>query len=137
MRNSRSSHRLHVITPLGAALALGLTACGGSSGSAGRATGDPATTVHLKLLQFTPNTLTVKSGTAVEFVNDEVITHTVTTGTYTVGADKFRADEKSDGKLDQTLKGKGDHVAYTFTTPGTYTYFCSIHKAMQGQVVVR
>lgn len=122
---------------IGTALALTLAACGGSSEPSTKAASDPATTVGMKLLQFTPTTLTVKPGTSVTFTNDEVITHTVTTGTYTVGADSFRSEEKADGKLDKTLKGKGDTVTYTFASPGTYTYFCTIHKAMQGQIVVR
>lgn len=134
MQSSHKRHRHHAMALIG--LVLALAACGGS-GNGSRAATNAATTVHLKLLQFTPSTLTVKAGTAVEFVNDEVITHTVTTGTYTVGADKFRSAEMPDGKLDTTLKGKGDHVSYTFTSPGTYLYFCSIHKAMQGEIVVR
>lgn len=137
MQSSPRLHRLRTTTLVGAALVLALSACSSSGGGAPSAAGDSATTVHLKLLQFTPKTLTVKAGTAVDFVNDEVITHTVTTGTYTVGDNNFRSTEMADGKLDKKLDGKGDRTSYTFTTPGTYTYFCSIHKAMQGEIVVR
>ena len=30
-----------------------------------------------------------------------------------------------------------DRFAFTYTTPGTYRYFCSLHPHMQGTVVVR
>jgi plastocyanin len=118
-------------------LVLPLASCGGSDGDAATADAAAGTTVHLKLLQFTPSTLTVAAGTKVRFVNDEVITHTVTTGSYTVGDNSFRAAEKPDGKLNTTLQGKGDATTYTFAAPGTYQYFCAIHKAMQGQIVVK
>jgi plastocyanin len=37
---------------------------------------------------------------------------------------------------DATLDA-GDRYAFKFGTPGTYTYFCSIHSAMKGLVIVR
>jgi plastocyanin len=29
-----------------------------------------------------------------------------------------------------------DNFSYTFTTPGTYQYFCTLHPQMIGKVVV-
>lgn len=126
--------RTRPLVGLAATLTL-LTAC--SESAKPDTSRDEATTVHLKLLQFSPSTLTVATGSKVRFVNDEVISHTVTTGSYTVGDDTFRSSEKPDGKLDAPLKAKGDSVTYVFSTAGTYQYFCTIHKAMQGQIVVR
>jgi plastocyanin len=31
----------------------------------------------------------------------------------------------------------GDSFAFTFTTPGTYQYICSLHPFMKGTVVVK
>ena len=31
---------------------------------------------------------------------------------------------------------KGDSFTYTFTTPGTYTYYCAVHPTMTASVVV-
>ena len=31
----------------------------------------------------------------------------------------------------------GDSFAFTFTRPGTYRYFCSLHPHMEGSVTVR
>jgi plastocyanin len=131
------AHRRRTAAALGLLLTLPLVSCGGSDSKAASPDVTAGATVHLKLLQFTPSSLTVAPGTKVSFVNDEVITHTVTTGSYTVGDNSFRATEKPDGKLNTTLKGKGDATTYTFAAPGTYQYFCAIHKAMQGQIVVK
>jgi len=72
---------------------------------------------------FAPVTLTVPAGTTVKWVNRDDIPHTVV------------SDDK------RTFKSKAldtdDSFSYTFTQPGTYTYFCSIHPKMTGQVVVK
>ena len=31
----------------------------------------------------------------------------------------------------------GETFSYTFTNPGTYEYFCTLHPLMTGKVVVR
>jgi len=137
-------------------LALVAAACGGddSDGTADTATsttaGAPATTadagstaapaatsaVHLKLLSFEPGELHVAAGTTVEWVNDNPITHTVTSGTYEVGADGLRTSEQPDGTFDGDLAAQGDTFRQTFAEPGTYAYFCSIHKGMNATIVV-
>jgi len=72
---------------------------------------------------FTPTELTVKAGTTVEWVNRDDIPHVVV------------SDDK------KTFKSKAldtdDKFSYTFTTPGTYSYFCSVHPKMTGRVVVQ
>jgi plastocyanin len=40
-----------------------------------------------------------------------------------------------------SFKSKGldtdDKYSYTFTKPGTYSYYCSIHPKMTGKIVVQ
>jgi len=129
-------------TPLflaAAVFAAALAGCGGSSEPAAAPPGSSAAagpnTVTTKLLSFVPATLTVKVGGAVTWHDGDSIQHTVTTGTYQVGADGLRTTEHADGLLDKQL-GRGADVSFTFTRPGTYSYFCSIHKGMNGTVVV-
>jgi plastocyanin len=42
---------------------------------------------------------------------------------------------------DKSIKSKtldtDEKFTFTFTKPGTYTYFCSIHPKMKGTVVVQ
>lgn len=122
----------------GTALVLALaTACGtsGTQGSGTSASLDKATTVSTALLSFTPQTLTVKVGTTVTWADTDSIAHTVTTGTFVVGSDGLRTSEHPDGLISMPLS-RGTNVTFTFTKPGTYVYYCSIHKGMSGQIVV-
>jgi plastocyanin len=115
-------------------LAFSLAGCGSSDKSSASQPAK-ANEVTTKLLAFNPETLTVKVGTKVTWTAGDGIGHTVTTGTFTVGSDDLRSEEHPDGTIDMPLK-KGEDVSYTFTKPGKYSYYCSIHKGMNGEVVV-
>ena len=96
------------------------------------------TSVSLKSLEFAPESVTVKAGTPLMWRNDEPITHTVTSGSVT-GADSstgLRSDQKPDGTFDARLAKQGDTFSHTFAKPGTYSYYCDIHKGMNAKVVV-
>src|SRR3954468_13390413 len=69
---------------------------------------------------FEPAQLVVKAGTTVTWKNRDDIPHTV------VSAGRFRSNT-----LDTD-----DTFAFTPTTPGDYTYFCSLHPHMQGTIKV-
>lgn len=111
----------------------------GAHGPPGHHDGDAAAAgnaaVTTKLLDFTPQKLTVKAGTTVVWKVSDGIGHTVTTGTFTVGGDGLRSAEEADGVLDMPLT-KGQNVSHAFDKPGTYTYYCSIHKGMNGEITV-
>jgi amicyanin len=83
----------------------------------------PATDAEVDIDQFTflPQRITVKAGTTVTWINEDDVPHTVA----------------SSGKV---FKSKAldtaDKFSFTFTTPGTYDYFCSLHPHMTGAVVV-
>ena len=77
--------------------------------------------VKIDNFSFTPQRLTVKAGTTVTWINGDDIPHTVA----------------SSGKLfkSKTLD-TDDTYTFTFTTPGMYEYFCSLHPHMTGTIVV-
>ena len=79
------------------------------------------TEVQIDQFSFAPQRITVKAGTTVTWINDDDIPHTVA----------------SSSKLlkSKTLDTK-DKFSFTFTTPGAYEYFCSIHPHMTGAIVV-
>jgi plastocyanin len=117
-----------------AALLLTLVAGCGSSSSP-KTSGSSKDTVTTKLLSFMPEKLTVKVGTTVRWTAGDGIGHTVTTGTFTLGSDGLRTAENPDGLIDKPLNA-GKDVTYTFTKPGKYVYYCSIHKGMAGEIDV-
>ena len=104
-----------------AVLSLLLVACTSSPSSSTQASsGSGGNTVTLSGLAFSPTSLTVKVGTTVTWKNRDDIPHTV------VSAGKFRS---------KTLD-TDDSFAFTFTTAGDYTYFCSLHPHMKGTIKV-
>src|SRR2546427_588419 len=71
---------------------------------------------------FSPANLTVKVGKTVTWVNKDTVTHTVT----------------SDGSslFDSGFMPTGATFQFTFTTAGTYPYYCTVHPFMKGTIVV-
>lgn len=80
-----------------------------------------APTVTIGNFTFGPETLTVKAGTTVTWVNGDDIPHTV------VAADKSFRSKPLD---------TDDRFAFTFVKPDAYAYFCSIHPHMTGKIMV-
>jgi plastocyanin len=82
----------------------------------------PAGAVSIDNFTFTPQSLKVKAGTTVTWNNKDDIPHGI--------ASSDNAFKKSKA-LDTD-----DSFSYTFTTPGTFQYFCYIHPHMVGTIVV-
>ena len=127
-----------------AAAALGTlllaSACGGSSDgkkdSAAAGPTKPGASVAIPLLSFDPAKVTVKAGQTVTWTNKNDISHVLQEGTYTLDGNGLRSSEKSDGAFSLKVDKKGDVVSHTYDKPGTFTYFCTIHKGMNATVVV-
>ena len=91
--------------------------------SAVAAQGAPAADAAVEIDQFAfiPQRITVKAGTTVTWINEDDVPHTV------ASSSKIFKSKALD---------TGDKFSFTFTTPGTYAYFCSVHPHMTGTVVV-
>jgi plastocyanin len=78
--------------------------------------------IVIKDFHFNPETLTVKSGEKVTWINRDEEPHTV------VSVEKqFKKSPPLDTDQEFTV---------TAGAPGTYTYFCSVHPKMTGTIVV-
>jgi amicyanin len=77
--------------------------------------------VKIDNFTFAPPTLTVKAGTTVIWRNEDDIPHTVASSTRAFKSKALDTDE---------------NFSFTFTEPGRYDYFCSLHPHMRGQIVV-
>lgn len=88
------------------------------------------------LLAFEPAKLTIKAGDTVKWDMNKLAPHNVVFDASGVpGGDKALATELSHTKL---LNAKGQSFESTFTTPGTYTYYCQPHRGagMIGKITV-
>jgi len=78
--------------------------------------------IEIKDFSFNPQTLTVKSGETVTWINRDEEPHTVVSV-----EKKFKKSTALDTDQEFTI---------TAGAPGTYTYFCSVHPKMTGTIVV-
>ncbi len=87
--------------------------------------------VSIRGFAFNPGTITVRVGQQVVWVNNDSAPHTTTSGSCS-GGSCTPAPGWDSGTLNP-----GQSFAFTFTSAGTFTYFCRILGAsMQGTVVV-
>jgi len=108
------------------ALLLAAFGLGGPSNTFGATPDDkPASEVAVKIdnFSFSPATITVPAGTTIRWTNRDDIPHTV------VSEDKTTFKSK--------VLDTDEQFTHTFTKPGTYSYFCSIHPKMTAKVVVQ
>jgi len=92
------------------------------TGGAAVAASPEVTDIKIDNFTMTPPTVTVHPDTEVRWTNGDDIPHTVVS---------------EDGNFKSKVLDTDDRFAYTFSKPGTYKYFCSIHPKMTGTVVVR
>jgi PQQ-dependent dehydrogenase (methanol/ethanol family) len=71
---------------------------------------------------YAPLRITVSAGTTVKFTNN--------------GAQPHNATSSDGGGFDTGLLSKGESATVTFNRPGSYTYICTPHPSMIGQIVV-
>jgi len=83
-----------------------------------------AATAEVKIdnFSFGPQTITVPVGATVTWTNRDDIPHTVVS---------------TDGVFKSKVRDTDETFSYTFTKAGTYSYYCSVHPKMTGQVVVQ
>ena len=99
----------------------GLRAWAGNVPAAAQQKSD-MTEVKIDNFSFGPAELKVSVGTTVTWTNRDDIPHTAVSTDKTFKSKVLDTDEK---------------FSFTFSKPGTYEYFCSIHPKMTGKVVVQ
>jgi plastocyanin len=73
---------------------------------------------------FSPSSLSIKVGTTVTWTNGTTVPHTVT------------SDAGDPATFNGSLGSHGATFSFTFMTPGTYQYHCSIHPYMKATITV-
>jgi len=77
--------------------------------------------VSIDNFTFAPAALAAEVGTPVQWTNKDDIPHTVV---------------DTQGRFKSRVLDTDDKWSFTFSAPGTYDYFCSIHPHMTGKVIV-
>jgi plastocyanin len=109
--------------PLLAAGALvALLVAGGVAAGVSRPAYADEKTVEISNFSFVPAQLTVPVGTTVTWVNKDEEPHTIV---------------DSNTLFKSHALDTGDKFSFTFTTPGSFKYFCTIHAHMVGTIVVQ
>jgi plastocyanin len=83
---------------------------------------DATNVITIDNFTFTPKELMVAVGTTVKWVNHDDIPHTI--------ANKDKAFRSQALDTD-------DSYSFTFTSAGTFDYFCGLHPHMVGKVIVK
>jgi plastocyanin len=102
---------------------LGLAVLAAFSGGAAAGEQAPGKEITIDNFSFVPQSLSVKAGTQVTWVNHDDIPHTVVSEDLVTFRSRALDTDES--------------WSFTFTKPGTYAYFCSIHPKMTAKIIVQ
>ena len=85
-----------------------------------------AATQHVAMenYAYSPSSLTIQAGDTVTWTNHDQAPHNVVT-------------TSGPASLQSPLLAQGESWSFTFTVPGTYEYYCSVHPDMRAQVIVQ
>lgn len=78
--------------------------------------------VNIKDFAFNKAEMTIPQGITVRWINADSVDHDVTSST---------------GKFESPTLSNGDTWEHTFNDLGTFEYFCSLHPAMKGKIIVK
>jgi plastocyanin len=82
-----------------------------------------AAKVTIRLLKYSPDTIQIRTGETVEWTNNDLTPHTVTSQP---------AGDLNSGSIDA-----GASWRHTFAQPGNFPYFCTFHPEMEGEIIVK
>lgn len=127
-RTSSSLLVIGVVSLAALVVAVAVMAFGGDGEGTRRRAREPMVvseeqqvTVDVVDNDFKPRSLTVRPGTEVTWEFTGSLPHTVT---------------ETSGAFDSGTLQPGDTFTMTFDEPGQYSYYCALHHAMQGTLVV-
>ena len=83
---------------------------------------------------YSPNPIEITVGQTVVWTNDDTAFHTVTSGKFGAADAGQLFDSGLAGPT--ALTGQGKTFEHTFDAAGEYPYFCTLHPAMVGTVIV-
>ena len=116
--------RINSVLTISATILLAAAILAGSSARlAVRADNNPVSGTEIKIdnFSFGPD-VTIAAGTTVTWTNKDDAPHVVASNSNLFKSKTLDTDER---------------YSYTFTKPGTYVYYCTVHPRMVAKVVVQ
>jgi plastocyanin len=128
---------MRLAAPLAVLIVLAVAACGGSGSSSGSGStggGSSQTTastkpcakgavvIHMRNIQFAPQTASAKVGDKVCWVNDDDVQHDA---------------QAENGAFKSALFGKGETFTTTVSKAGSIAYVCTVHPNMTATLKVK
>ena len=89
----------------------------------GRASAATTYRVTMSGYAYRPAALTIPAGATVTWTNEDTAPHDVKT-------------TSAPAAFHSPMLNKGSSWSFTFTTPGTYAYYCTVHPNMTARIVV-
>ena len=111
-------------------LTIALAACGG-----GGVNTTTVPTVKLDAASFRQDSITIKKGESLTFINETTSPHVIANGTWEDGAAKTEA-ESGAPTVNSNIPANGSASTPPFETAGTFKLYCPIHPNMNLTVVV-
>ena len=94
-----------------------------STSSPGGSTAQAAAKITIEFLKYAPDTIEIRKGETVEWENNDLAPHTVTS--------------QSGGVLNSGAIDPDSSWRHTFPGAGTFPYYCTFHPEMKGSVIVK
>ena len=86
---------------------------------------------------YVPRSHSVNAGDVVTWINEDSAPHTVTSGTGASLSKQLNQSEgKPDGFFDSGIINPQESWSFTFTEPGIFTYYCTLHPWVERNIAV-
>jgi len=86
---------------------------------------------------YVPRSHSVNAGDVITWTNEDSIPHTVTSGKGTSLVKQLKESEgKPDGFFDSGIINPQESWSFTFSEPGQYTYYCTLHPWVERSITV-
>lgn len=106
-----------------------LAACGSTSSG--------PNPVHMSATRFAQNSITIKKGESLTFINDALAGHTIANGTWENGTARPAREAGAPEVGDVHIGGIGSATIGPFAVAGTFKLYCTVHPGMNLMVIVQ
>ena len=127
------SKNLFALLVLGSVITLLLVACATTSAD----TSSAPNQVHMNTTNFVSSSITIKKGERITLIDDTLIPHTISNGTWENGTAKPAREPGAPEVKDVQINGNSSVMIGPFTAAGTFHLYCTIHSGMNLTIIAQ